>query len=436
VRWHIAAALLLAMSPSWGFAATHGHRSTRPPATHQPKRPSAVLPFALGEVPSAQSFSPRALSPCPEPNPNLAGPPNFRDGCPLPAAGINLAAPLASPAFTGTVTVNGLPIGSGAPGPPGAPATPGGANGALQYNNGGALGGYAIGTSFGFVNGGQTIDLASGAACFNLGPWSGDLTGAACTAPALSSGSAARNLGSPGGALTGSWSNLSLVPSSVFSSMGAPGGDLSGSSYAAPKVSGIGGFPVALTPPMPQSALVWNGTNYAPAPISPGINLTTGDVVCGPGTGTQPCAIQPAVVTNQKLAQGPAATIKGNPGAAPAQEVDLSVSGGLGFNGNGALVMVPTGVVAQQISVSSPSAATNCWSVGADGRVVSITAGACGGSGGGISLTATDGTTLLLATDNSTQLIVGSSAPAGCATSGVAKQNVACNSAFMALFRM
>jgi hypothetical protein len=189
---------------------------------------------------------------------------------------------------------------------------------------------------------------------------------------------------------------------------------------------------------MPQSALVWNGTSYVPTPVSPGINLTTGDVVCGPGTGTQPCAIQPGVVTNQKLAQGPAATIKGNPGAAPAQEADLSVSGGLGFSGSGALVMMPTGVVAQQISVSSPSAATNCWSVGADGRVVSITAGACGG-GTGINLTATDGTTLLLATDNATQLTadsasVGSSS--GCTTSMVAKQNVACNSVFLSLFRM
>lgn len=36
---------------------------------------------------------------CPSPNPNLLGPPHFVDNCPLPAAGLNLMAPLASPSF-------------------------------------------------------------------------------------------------------------------------------------------------------------------------------------------------------------------------------------------------------------------------------------------------------------------------------------------------
>ncbi len=44
---------------------------------------------------------------CPSPNPNLLGPGHFVDDCPLPAAGLNKAAPLAAPNFTGPITVPG-----------------------------------------------------------------------------------------------------------------------------------------------------------------------------------------------------------------------------------------------------------------------------------------------------------------------------------------
>lgn len=55
----------------------------------------------LGELPS---LAPRVSGTCPAPNPNLGGPPHFVDGCPLPAAGLNLTAPLNSPGFTGNPT--------------------------------------------------------------------------------------------------------------------------------------------------------------------------------------------------------------------------------------------------------------------------------------------------------------------------------------------
>lgn len=273
--------------------------------------------------------------------------------------------------------------------------------------------------------------LAPGAACFNLGPWSGDLMGAACTAPTLVPGTAARNLGSAGGAVTGPWSNLSLVPSGIFSSMGTPGGDLGGSSYAAPLVTGLYGFPIAATPPQTQSALVWNGSQYVPTIFSPGINLTTGDVVCGPGAGTQPCKIQPSVVTNQLLANAPPLTLKGNPAVSLAQPIDLPLAGTLAFSG-GSLGLAPSGVTAQQVSVSAPAAATLCFSVDTFGRMTNIVSGSCSG---GVILTADDGATQLTADDGATILTAESSGgPGTCTTNYLAKFNLPCN-AIMAAVR-
>jgi hypothetical protein len=344
----------------------------------------------------------------------------------LPAAGLNLTAPLNSPNFTGTITLNGLPL-SGGSSNPAAPV------GSLQYNNGGVLGGYAIGSSFG-VSGG-TLNLAVGAACFNLGPWSGDLTGAACTSPALVSGAAARNLGSAAGAVTGPWSALALVPSSVLSAMGAPGGDLGGTSYTNPKVTGLNGFPLcAGVSPSTQTALVWTGSCYTPTPFAPGINLTTGDVVCGPGSGTQPCHIPPDVVTNTMLAAVPGVTLKGNPTASMAQPTDLSISGSLAFAG-GALGLAPSGVVAQQVNFCITSTCTGtgvvCASIDGFGRTTNIIVGSCSG---GVILTADDGTTQLTADDGATILTAESSGGvSGCTTNLVGKFNVACNLAAAAL---
>jgi hypothetical protein len=309
-----------------------------------------------------------------------------------------LAAPLASPHFTGTPLVNGLPIG-GSVGPPGPPASPSLPIGSIQYNKNGVLGGYIVGPSFGLINGGNTLDLASMAACFNLGPWSGDLMGAACGPPSLSSGAAARNLGSAGGALTGPWSNLSLVPSSIFSSMGTPAGDLGGASYSAPLVTGLRGFPIAATPPQPQSALVWNGTNYAPQNITPGINQLNGDVLAGPGTGMQVATIQPQTITNTKLALMPPMSVKANPTVSQVgAPQDIPVTGGLAFT-NGALQLASIGT-SQQYTV----AAGDCLTIN-NGFITGIVpATAC--STGGDALVADDNTTPLQADDSSTPLLV------------------------------
>lgn len=380
MRIALAAALLvLTSAPVWAKSPTH-HAA-------QP------LPFLLGSDGLASRVA------CPLPNPNLLGPGNFIDGCALPAAGLNLAAPLASPHFTGTPLVNGAPLSSGPPGPSGPPASPGGPPLSLQYNNNGVLGGYVIGKSFGFVNDGQVIDLASQAACFNLGPWSGDLTGAACAPPVLSSGAAARNLGSAGGAVKGSWSNLTLNQPDVFSALGTPAGDLGGTTYATPLVTGLYGFPIASTPPQPQSALVWNGTNYSPQNISPGINQLSGDVLAGPGTGLQTTTIQPQAITNTKLALMAPMTVKANPGVSQVgAPQDIPVSGGLSFV-NGSLQLAAIGT-SQQYTV----AAGDCLTVN-NGFITGIAVGiAC--TTGGDTLTADDGSTALQADDGATGLIV------------------------------
>ena len=389
----IVAALLLITLSSSAWAAQHKHRQQQPP----------VVPYVLGDVPSfSGAFTARdALSPCPSPNPNLLGPGHFRDGCSLPAAGLNLAAPLNSPAFTGSPTINGRPLSGGS----GGTASPGGALGSIQYNAGGALGGYALGPSLGLTKNGTTLDLASGAACFNLGPWSGDLTGPACTAPSLSSGAAARNLGPAGGALSGSWSSLSLIPSSLFASMGTPSGDLGGTSYSAPLVTGINGFPVSPTPPSPQSALVWNGTIYAPQQISPGINQLNGDALAGPGTGLQTITIQSQAVNNTKLALMAPLSVKANPssssgGAAPQ---DVPVTGGLKFT-NGALQLDALGP-SQQYTV----AAGDCVTIN-NGFITGIVPGSACATGGD-TLTADDGATVINADDGVTALLVDGAPP-------------------------
>jgi hypothetical protein len=400
------AVLCLALSaPAWAKPVSHATHRTHAPAAFAPRTPAV---------------------PCPYPNPNLLGPGFFQDNCPLPAAGLNLAAPLASPHFTGTPLVNGLPIGSGGGG---GGATPSAPNGSIQYNNGGVLGGYIVGPSLGLINGGTTLDLAIGAACFNLGPWSGDLTGAACSPPLLVSGAAARNLGSAGGALSGPWSALTLVPSSVFSAMGTPGGDLGGTSYTNPLVTGLYGFPIASTPPQVNSVPTWNGTAYTPVIFPVGINQTTGDVVCGPGSGTQPCAIQPSAVTNPKLAAVPSFTLKGNPTAASAQPMDLSIAGTLSFSG-GALGLAPSGVAGQQVNVCITSTCTGtgvvCESIDAFGRTTSVVSGSCSG---GVILVADGTATQLTGDDNATILTAESSGGgSGCAVAMAARQNIACNS--------
>jgi hypothetical protein len=172
-------------------------------------------------------------------------------------------------------------------------------------------------------------------------------------------------------------------------------------------VTGIQNFPVSSTPPTPQSALVWNGSQYAPTILSPGVNQGAGDVTFGPGSGLQTTTIANGVVTNAKLATQAALTIKGNPTSSNATPTDIPVAGTLALNA-GALGIAPSGVVAQQLTVSLSPSGTACITVGDTGQVTGITSGTCSG---GAELTADDGTTVLTADDATTHLTADGTSP-------------------------
>ena len=292
-------------------------------------------------------------------------------------------------------------------------------NGGLLFNNNGSAGVFGYNPQAFSLNQNGQFDLSSQAACFNLGPWNGDLIGTACSPPALAPGAASRSVGALGGGLAGVLPNPTLVPSAVVGALGTPGGDLGGTNYATPLVMGLASYPICSgMPPPAGSALIWGGTCYAPQVQSPGINSTTGDMICGPGSGTQPCTMPTGVVTNAKLAATAAQTIKGNPSTSIGTPVDVPLAAGLTFN-NGALQLSPTGVTAQQITVGS-----NCWAIGLDGRINNIGAGSCSS---GSNLTADDGATNLTADDGVTVITAdGGSGIAGC-TAIALKENIACN---------
>jgi hypothetical protein len=181
--------------------------------------------------------------------------------------------------------------------------------------------------------------------------------------------------------------------------MGTPHGDLGGGSYSTPLVTGLQGFPIAATPPQPQSALVWNGTNYAPQNVSPGISQLSGDVLAGPGTGLQVATIQPQAITNAKLALMPPMSVKANPTVSQVSAPqDIPVAGGLAF-ANGSLQLASIGT-SQQYTV----AAGDCLTINNGFITGIIAATAC--STGGDALVADDGTTALQADDGATALIV------------------------------
>lgn len=313
-----------------------------------------------------------------------------------------------------------------------------GSVGSLQFNAGGTpnvLGGYVVGGAFttaggifdlgdGLVTG---LKLASGAAAFNVGNLSGDLAGL-LPSPSLAVGVASRNVGNLGNALTGTLPNPGLNGSAVFASLGTPGGDLGGTSYSAPRVVGIQGFPVANTPPTPQSAYVWNGSQFTPQVFSPGFNLTTGDVVCGPGSGTQPCRIQPGVVTNADLATASPVSLKGNAASSPASPTDIPIGGGLDVI-TGALEISPVLVNPQQVAITT-SAGTQCFSYSATGQLTNLVTGNCSS---GTILTADNGSTQLTADDGATLLTAdGGGGPVGC-TPGKYAFNAGCNTIFLSL---
>jgi hypothetical protein len=139
-------------------------------------------------------------------------------------------------------------------------------------------------------------------------------------------------------------------------------------------------------------------------------------------------------VTNPKLAAVPAFTLKGNPSAAPAQPMDLSIAGSLSFTG-GARGLAPSGVVGQQVNFCITSTCTGtgvvCASIDIYGRTTGIVSGSCSG---GVILTGDDNSTQLTGDDNLTILTAESSGGvSGCTTNLVGKFNVACNLAAAAL---
>ena len=379
-----------------------------------------------------------AKEPCPEPNPNLLGPGHFQDGCALPAAGLNLAAPLDSPAFTGTITVNGSPLTPG-----GGNFVPGGAVGQIQVKNSATTtGGYTLSPAFSTTGGVLDIvpldasRLAPQAACFNLGAWRGDLQGAACSDPVLSPGAAPRNLGPAPGAISGTWPNLSLVKSGVFAAIDPPGGDLGGTSYASPIVVGFQGYPLCKgVAPAPQSALVWTGSCYMPQVQTPGIVQLTGDGLAGPpaSNGMATLTIQPNAVTNIKLAQMAAGTIKAQPGTQSGPPQDITLASSLAFTSGGALGLSPTLGTSQQYSVT----AGDCLLI-SDGIITNIAVGtSC--STGNDSLLADDGVTPLWADDGATALLVdGTQLPTSACTAWQTDFSVAtgCNLPFLLFLKI
>ncbi len=279
---------------------------------------------------------------------------------------------------------------------------------------------------------GGAFHLSADAATVNLGPAGTDLFGLWPNV-SLAVGAASRNVGNLGNCLTGTLPNPGLSPACA-PVLGPPGGDLSGGSLSTALVTGVQGFPISNTPPTPNSALVWAGNAYVPTVLSPGINQTFGDILCGPGSGLQPCVISSGAVGNSKLATQAPKTIKANPASGQSPVLDVPVTGGLDFIA-GALQIVPTGVAAQQLTVSSDNGVTlSCMTVLATGQIGGLMPGACGNTTTGDTLWADDGATPLWADDGATVLTVdGSPVPGGSPCPALTTDfSVACDAIIMA----
>ncbi len=321
--------------------------------------------------------------------------------------------------------------GGGAGGSGGVGCIPNTANGNLLASTGIAGGCQGVTPDSSFLLVGGAFSLSSNAAINNVGPLQGDLAGSLSN-PLLAVGAASRNVGNLGNCLTGTLPNpgFNIACAPV---LGAPGGDLGGTGLSTALVTGLQGFPVSNAPPPPNSTLVWGGNMYVPTVLSPGMNQTTGDVLCGPGSGAQPCVISSGAVGNAKLATQAPQTIKANPTAAQAPPQDMPIAGGLGFIA-GALQIAPTGVAAQQLTVSSDNGTTlSCMTVLTTGQIGALTAGACGNGVVGDTLVADDGSSVLWADDGATILLVdGSSVPGGSCGALTADFSVACDAVIMA----
>jgi hypothetical protein len=320
-------------------------------------------------------------------------------------------------------------LGSYAPGgASGVAGNPGGALGSIQINAGGIFGGLV--PSSDFSTSGGAFALSNGAACFNIGSLGGDLINTICNNPTLASGAAARNVGVLSNALTGSLPAPGLNLTVLLSTLGAPGGDIGGSSFANMTVTGFNGIPLDPTPPAPNTVYTFNGAIFTPVLFQAGINQITGQLIVGPGSGTQSGSIAPGTVSNAQLISAPAGTLKCNPSAGVAAPQDCTLNSSLAFT-SGALGLSPTLGPSQQQTLSDGT--TKFCFIITNGVTTSITSGQC--TTGSLILTADDGSTQLTADDGSTLLTADGSNPTTPCNSAKYAFNVACNASVWTLFR-
>ena len=98
---------------------------------------------------------------------------------------------------------------------------------------------------------------------------------------------------------------------------------------AAP-LTGGGDLSVDRTHSIPQASAVQDGylsaADFAAFVAGAGMNQLTGDVTAGPGSGSQVATIAADAVTNAKLSDMPATTLKGNNTGGAANPLDLTVA--------------------------------------------------------------------------------------------------------------